>query len=104
MPIALDVSVPLKGSFVLDLLAELRGDMSHVSVPLKGSFVLNLNSAVITVPGRYVSVPLKGSFVLNICYPTIYPSTQSFRPLKGVFCFKFVLMARPRYILMFPSP
>jgi len=61
------VSVPLKGSFVLNVQqSALGGAAGEVSVPLKGSFVLNpTRKKRSTRGGRLVSVPLKGSFVLN---------------------------------------
>ena len=58
---------PLKGVFCFELKEIMRLQKSiPVSVPLKGSFVLNpTRKKRSTRGGRLVSVPLKGSFVLN---------------------------------------
>ena len=61
------VSVPLKGSFVLNARIPERDPSppGPVSVPLKGSFVLNEELQEQIRQAQAVSVPLKGSFVLN---------------------------------------
>ena len=47
----LPVSVPVKGSFVVNKMAKTKEERIYVSVPVKGSFVVNLQNKIITALG-----------------------------------------------------
>ena len=81
------VYVLLKGSFCFEY-GKKGGIMARkkVSVPLKGSFVLNGISQA--TPCGMSFRPLKGVFCFEL-YTMIKDKPGGFRPLKGVFCFEF---------------
>ena len=102
------VSVPLKGSFVLNRFGEkVTKFVLQGFRPLKGVFCFeSLQEGNFNVKITRVSVPLKGSFVLNEGPIAETLGAVGFRPLKGVFCFEFYgdLDLRGWSWVLFPSP
>ena len=78
------VSVPLRGSGLMNLNDIRQQERVKVSVPLRGSGLMNMSLQLIAPALSLVSVPLRGSGLMNLQkLLMLFFIRTRFRPLAG---------------------